>query len=616
MIKTGIALRKLSLHGPSVPEARIDFDSAFALAVGPSDTGKSYVLQCVDFVLGGGRLPKVIPEAAGYETARLEFLLHSSNAVGVLERSLRGGGLQLSLPDAPIRSLRAKHDSSGDQSVSAFLLRTFGVDKKRVRVNARGTTHNVTFRDFARLAIVDEEAMFAEHSPAWSGQNNKATSDESVFRFILTGIDDSSVIEQPKPDIVRAGYRAQDELLSTLETELLKQASPSAPPMDQVEEELKRVAEEMNATLLIVGADQASLAVAERDRRLAWKEWRQLETRRGVLEGLITRFQLLAHHYNSDIRRLEAIAEADYMLAQYPDESCPVCGAPPDCQPHRSPPSAAFQEGCIAEARKLRGLADDLKGALDGATSELGEIKTKLENARRILDGKAAVLASELEPKARASADLLRALQERRDRLTHAADVARQLVALGARRNTIAAARKAARAEDTEELPSGVPSHDVERFCGAVEAILRAWEFPGLTRVTFSDAAFDIVVSGRARASHGKGVRAVLHAAFALGLMRFCFENDRPHPGFVILDSPLVAYREPKENDDPELGPAVKEAFYRTLASGVAVGQVLVLENEEPPPDLHSHAGIIRFTKASHGRYGFLPTSRALGSKL
>jgi hypothetical protein len=49
----------------------------------------------------------------------------------------------------------------------------------------------------------------------------------------------------------------------------------------------------------------------------------------------------------------------------------------------------------------------------------------------------------------------------------------------------------------------------------------------------------------------------------------------------------------------------VKEAFYRTLAEGVAMGQVIVFENEDPPSDLseiHHH-----FSKSPSGRYGFVP---------
>ena len=78
----------------------------------------------------------------------------------------------------------------------------------------------------------------------------------------------------------------------------------------------------------------------------------------------------------------------------------------------------------------------------------------------------------------------------------------------------------------------------------------------------------------------------------------------------VVLDSPLVAYREPDaENGEVKLlrQAKVKEAFYSTLASGLAEGQVIVFENEDPPADITGTYTRHHFTKTSAGRYGFFP---------
>lgn len=53
----------------------------------------------------------------------------------------------------------------------------------------------------------------------------------------------------------------------------------------------------------------------------------------------------------------------------------------------------------------------------------------------------------------------------------------------------------------------------------------------------------------------------------------------------------------------------VKEAFYSTLASGLADGQVIVFENEDPPLNLEIEFTQHHFTKTSVGRYGFFPVS-------
>ncbi len=613
MSKAGFYIRELSVQGERAETASVNFDPEFSLVVGASDTGKSYILQCIDFLLGAGKPPKVIPESSGYERARLAVTVRSTNLSVAIERSLRGGALKLFDGGANTpRTVRDKHSEGPDRSISGYLLATFGVNDRRIRNNERGSTQSVTFRDFGRLAIIDEETMFAERSPALSGQYTSKTAERSMFRFLMTGVDDSSVVEQPKPEIVRATVRAQTELLTVIEGGIAKELAAFGVPREQIEADLKRVSEEFDTLLKVVVADQASVAAVEQERRKAWSTWRGLETRRVVLEGLIARFALLERHYASDIRRLEASAEADYLFEQYPNEACPVCGAPAAEQPHRhTPNNAEFQNACIAEAQKLRAMATDLASTLKATRTELETVTKKAQAARADVDRIAARLKADIEPKARASAEALRNLQQSRERFARAQELANQLASISARKaGVVAPAPGPPPSEGGDEPQGGVPAHNIEHFCLEVEHILREWQFPGLTRVVFSEEAFDIVVSGRPRASHGKGVRAILHAAFVLGLMRYCARYDRPHPGVVVLDSPLVAYREPETAGDLQLGPAVKAAFYRSLTKNIAMGQVIVLENEEPPNDVGGHPGVTRFTKSGSGRYGFFPVPR------
>jgi len=88
--------------------------------------------------------------------------------------------------------------------------------------------------------------------------------------------------------------------------------------------------------------------------------------------------------------------------------------------------------------------------------------------------------------------------------------------------------------------------------------------------VVFSEDDQDLVISGQPRISHGKGVRALTCSAFVLGLLIHRRAKQLPHPSVVLLDSPLVAYREPdspSDAEDQQLRKAgVKEAFYRSLA--------------------------------------------------
>ena len=157
---------------------------------------------------------------------------------------------------------------------------------------------------------------------------------------------------------------------------------------------------------------------------------------------------------------------------------------------------------------------------------------------------------------------------------------------------------------------SETTTSEMEPFAICVQEILSAWRYPEHGRVVFSEDNQDIVIGGQDRVSHGKGVRALTCAAFITGILRYCGKIDLPHPGLVVLDSPLVAYKDP---DTSGSGSArlrqagVKDAFFRTLADGFCPGQVIVLENEDPPPDVSSRIEHYHFSKTNSGRYGLLP---------
>lgn len=154
------------------------------------------------------------------------------------------------------------------------------------------------------------------------------------------------------------------------------------------------------------------------------------------------------------------------------------------------------------------------------------------------------------------------------------------------------------------------------RFSDHIRDTLTQWELPAAGEVAFSFDTIDVHVQGKPRSARGKGMRAILHAAFTVGLAEYCSATDRPHPGFVILDSPLVTYREPgtgravPKSDEP-VSSNVAAAFFRALSATFS-GQAIVVENTTPPEGSNSDDSVRCkfFTgRAGDGRLGFFPIS-------
>ncbi len=606
MSTSGFILRRLALSGPGRDTASVEFERGLNVVSGPSDTGKTFIAQCIDFMLGGSRPPKRIPEVEGYDTVLLDIEAVDGERLS-LRRSLSGGAFELTRAGETV-ILKEAHEAGNDETVSHLLLSMTGLVGKKVRTNVRGATRTLSFRDVARLAIVGEEEVIAERSPVLSGQHISKTVESSVFRLLLTGSDDSSLVEQDEPKVARSKQQGKKELLEEFlakSEQEIAEATKEEVSEDALAQSLHAAETAVQDASTALSAERESASALEQERKTAWSSLRQVQSRAAVAEELQRRFELLQEQYESDLRRLEAIGEAGVRLAQMTEERCPVCGAVAEHHDaehrgaHAQPADVAA--ACSAERQKIEVLLRDLAVTLDNNRGELSRLEVEAATHRGQLKAAQERLREELQPRLSALVAGVREAEQRRAHLARLTDLLRRRKELA---TLLAEAEKPI--PKATKLPSAsVGADEAEEFSKAAEELLRAWNFPHLDRVTFSEDDQDLVISGRKRSSHGKGVRALTHAAFSLALLRYCIEHDRPHPGFVVIDSPLVVYREPDTSEGGEEY-HVKDTFYRGVASAFASNQIIVLENEEPPADLDG-AHVVTFTGASHGRSGFLP---------
>lgn len=599
-------LKTLTLAGPLVPDSEIQLSRGLNVVVGPSDTGKTFIAQCIDFMLGAGTLPKSIPEAKGYDTARLRLETTDGEELA-LDRSLSGGAFRLQR-NGETTTLGEKHHADSEDTVSHLLLTLSGLTGRKVRTNARGATRTLSFRDIAHVIVVGEEDVIAERSPILSGHNTSKTAEVSVFRLLLTGADDSSLVERDEPKMAKGIPQGKKELLEDLLEKNSREIGSVG--LDDIESEgvtgaLEEAEQAVAAATSVLSAERASASTLEEDRKAAWQALRQVESRAAVVTELQRRFDLLQEQYASDLRRLEAIGEAGVRLAQMTEERCPVCGAVAEHHDQEHRKSHATHEevaaACGAETEKIQLLVRDLSVTIATNADEFERLEEQGQQYRARLQATQTSLRQAMQPRIAELVGQMRAAVERQARLSGLAELYR-------RRDELSEMLE--EAEKPIPRPTKLPSASIgtdeaEEFSKTAEELLRTWNFPNLERVTFSEVDQDLVISGRKRSSHGKGVRALTHAAFTLALLRYCHREGRPHPGLLMIDSPLVVYREPESSEGGDVYD-VKDAFYWGVASDFSSDQVIIFENEDPPEDFEG-ANVIAFTGTNHGRFGFLP---------
>jgi AAA domain len=612
----GFQLRTLKVVGRNKQDAVVTFRPGLNVISGASNTGKSYILQCISFMLGSSKKPKRIDEARGYDTCLLELEDHNGQ-LHQLQRSLSGNAFSHKIIAGGNvmleETLSEKNDPTNINTISGLLLNLTDAWGLKIRQTQAGKTRQVSYADFRRLTLIDEVRIISEGSPVLSGQHTTPGEETAFFKLLLTGVDDSSVIASESRAQSVARRRAQLELLDRLIPQIEKEIADMDAEPTTLTERLERIAGAIARQTAIVEQDQHELAVQEAAQHEAWTNVRRIENKQANTTGLRRRFEILEQHYRNDLNRLLAIDEVDSFFSQLQPVRCPVCGSDLDsdaAEPHIHPPNKQFadiQRACRAETAKIQLLMRDLVGTTQQLDAELVQLQETRSEQLSLFNEAARNLAKRLSPAAHASKSDLDQLLETRERLSNAR-------VLQDRKNALVRERDLIAASTWQRLPT-IPNSEVlvpqatESFSLKVEDLLRAWRYPGLTRVTFSDEGLDLLISGKERASEGKGFRAIAYAAYIIGLLDHCAETTSKllHPGLVVLDSPLVTYKRRDTAPGEAIPDDVTTAFYEALAATSATKQIIVLENNDPPERLQSSFHYVHFSRSNVGRYGFFP---------
>ena len=613
MTRHGFMITRLALTGPTVEAAELRFRAGLNVITGPSDTGKTFAFECIDFMLGASRPPKTIPEADGYDSVCLDIRDRQTNEEISLTRSLKGGSFKLDIGGKK-KILGDKHKAENEDTASQFLLKLSNLQDKMIRKNASGQTRAFSFRHMAHLSVISEEEVIKNRSPILSGQYVKATEEKSAYTLLLSGSDDSSIVEVPDPREIKGHFEAKEEVLVGVIASTKSKIEEISIDVDlpTLNKQLGRLEHSIHECEASLNERMESAAPFEEIRHTVWGELNKIESRLGVLSELQSRFFLLYDQYQSDILRLQAIAESGARLGEMSLDRCPVCGALPEDQDkdHQEcqiePLDVA--RSCISEISKIKGLISDLELTQDDVKIEIDKLSSSGSQYRDELTRATQILEDYHSPRISDAINNLKMHQEQKEHLLKAISLYEQL-------NELEELLKDLQKETTKQKQAtkptfaGLRDHHLEAFAKAVQRRLEAWKFPNLDRVTFDKQDWDIVISGRNRSSHGKGVRAVTHAAFTLSLLRYCLDSDLPHSGVVVIDSPLVVYRQPDAGEEG-FSSDVKLAFYYDLSQSYQDAQVIVIENDAPPDDLDTANAInlIRFTGTNQGRRGFIPT--------
>jgi len=613
-----IVIDQLMYTGPERSPVLLQFKSGVNIIWDASNTGKSFVRKSIDYLLGG-ELPTLPPEGKGMDNYLLWLTLPGDQKITLRSSALGGdiyradGHLMAVDEHSPgYEVFSRKHVSS--PNVSRFLLSSVGYREAQLLKNERAEKTPFSLRVVMRYLLIDETRMIDEKSLLLAHNTTVTSEDKGLLKFLLTGVDGSSIAQVRSGDQLKAAKEGQIELLSQMAEQSRKLIDASIETTSVVED-LASADREKADLLYVLEERQSSLDKLVLEERKFSEDIGGYHSRIAELNALKVRFDELARVYASDIDRLEGLEEGGFLLQRFAAINCPLCGAAPNHQKHDHGLGGIEEQrhAVELEIEKIRAEARDLAAALADADAEIVEVQRlsfeaieALEKKRveRLQAAQSEVSARSIFLSASARFEKLEADLDNRNRVS---ELEMQIARIKA--TTVKSRQRA----DGIDFNLDLSNSEAHELSTVVKRILKAWNYPGADAVHFEKSDQDIVVDGKRRRDNGAGVRALLHAAFKVGVLGYCVEKGRPHPGFVILDSPLFAYRPAEEgrfedltDDELELRKAdVATHFYRYLQGMANVAQFIVIENHKSDQDVVTPYTNYQFTKNPNiGRAG------------
>lgn len=628
-----ITLKRLASLGLAKAPAVIEFQPLANLVRGPSDTGKSYIRDCLWYLLGGDKVPKEIPESDGYNTLILAFA--SGDVDYLIVRGLRGGaarilttevqsdGIAISSTDdnsdtalIPQAAVDLEQISPGahawlpeardyydalESDPSRLIVSLSGAEGKQI-LRSASNRGPVTGGDIRHWFLLAQTAMISDESP--SGQNYAERIQRlAALSLIVTGVDDSAVILAQTPreqNVLQGQVQATEDALKRVASLIPSETnrshfSDAIERIDATLEEIAKQNESRSLQLKYVRNELTDLST-------------KLQEARGVAEHsrtMLARFGLLDAKYESDAARLMAISEGVSLFAAYEEIPCPLCLTPLSQQTlGPDQPPADHIIALRAEAKKIAALRMGLQESIraeqarnETATARVASISAQLTTVER---RESAILAAAKGGDG-ASPKLLAV---RRSEYSSLLDTFDELERLGSELERLKS-KKRTRSTKTQRQSSKASSE----ISKVAKQLLNEWGFEEVDSVTFDLELGDIRVNYRARLEYGAGTRSVYLMAFAVAVMQYSLSSGFPHLGVLVIDSPLKAYadREGPIGVDPV---TVAQRFYSWLAEWRGPGQITILENEKIAPDTARRVNAIQFTRRNDlGRAGFYSVS-------
>jgi len=599
-------IKSIEVVGENVRPAVLYFSKGLNVVAGPSNTGKSYLIECIKFALGASAVPKSIKESNGYNSVILT-MEEGTESFKISRQFVLNSPTTITTANGQQVVLKGRHKPDL-KNLSNYFLSKIGLNNKLLLYSKENhTTRALSLRTLEPIFVVDEDRIVARYSPLGTGQRTDTTLEKSLLKTLLTGADESRAKDTRDTDESAESIKRRVKQLEALMRLIFPEVSTPTQTKVEIQDQISKL--DRSIQILDTGIQELVLSKGQflQRRKDELMLAANVENEIGDAKALRQRFSLLMEKYESDRSRVVGLSEAALLLENYGQVSCPTCGSHFD-EATTDVDVDTLLQSAHAEAHKIEVQMKDLQRAIVQLDETIG---TGLSNVERI---KTRITEMDAELQADVGEKLSQLVFSKNEHSQKKTDLVASLARLEGRTAAQVELDRLRSYEPQERAAYEIDdfSEQLTYFVENVEDILKRWGFPDYSPTKFLDKSRDLEIGGTPRKDFGKGYRAIAFSAFVLGLMKTLMPSNR-HPGFVVLDSPLTTYKPAdieQGEEDESIEPNMVYSVYRDLCDAYTENQVIIFDNQEPEVDLLSSMNYQHFTRNNNvGRYGFFPVN-------
>lgn len=608
-------ITKIAASGPDVKYSSVPFEDGVNFIVGPSNTGKSYVIGCIDFMFGGKEVP-FSKDDTGYDTVMMDMESDDGYYFSA-ERKIEEGssgdkGSNVVHVSTNLPGVHGDEFKINTKEYSDLLMRIIGIEERtKIIATQAPKDEDLTFRTIFHLFFINEENIFKKQTAFDDPSYSKITASLTSLLYLINGdnlerfLPEVSVEELENRATRKAGVISYLNQKIAALSEQKKQLEESMAADEGVDIDA-RIDEFVSE---IEKVEKQIVDALEESRRILAQIYEQ-SAKLQEARFLGNRYRTLHSQYMSDIKRLNFIVEGDAKGKQIRHkDNCPFCGHEMDDEEEDR---TTYVESAKAELARIRLQLGDLEATEIETKQEIKEIEESLKGLNAQNTNITKLLNQELRPHAaelRSAVAEYRRIQQVRQQLQSIAYMSTELgTDVFEKENE--EDEKATKFDAKQKFDKNI----WRELSDSVNEMIKDCAYTGKPESYLSINTADVVVGGRHKKNQGKGYRAFLNTIMLFNLMKY-LENSGKYPSHIlILDSPILSLKEKKHKltakDITTVG--MRESLIQYIMDNCGNNQVIIAENELPDTLNYQHANQIIFTMDEEGdnRYGFLHSVR------